>query len=162
MRDSFATQEEFDVYRAYYSYAYFLYSNWDKVSAHDKEIEGPSNELAFLVASAIFVAEAAQIPQERIYDAQVRGMRDAMLRVNKEGGPYRVRYLVIQPGASGKMEWRSGSGEAPEALISGLTHENPVKLDEQGMYVDVYRDPGVPATGIADWVGSLVRDGQLN
>lgn len=159
-----ATPEEQMIYDAFYEYARYLYSNWKGVLNREPQLAEDSTKRAFVTALAILEAENAGIPQERIQGTQEQAMREAMLKISEDGGPFRVRYVIVRAKDANTpedYEVITGHGEPDPLLVEGLTHDC-IQFDQRSLFLNIYRESFYPKEDVQVFALSLDDEGTLN
>ncbi len=139
----YGTDGEQQLYKTHYDLTYFVYSHWDDVLAKKPEVEVNSMPLSLESAVVLVAAENAGVPGEFIAEIHETAFRDALARVSSEGGPYRVRYAIVQPGSGAEYEIAAGDGEAPPELVTDLESDPPVNYPDQRLLLYVYRPASI-------------------
>jgi hypothetical protein len=158
----YGTDGEQQLYKTHYDLTYYVYSHWDDVLAKKPEIEVNSMPLSLESAVVLVAAENAGVPKAFIAQIHETAFRDALARVSSEGGPYRVRYAIAQPGGGAEVKITAGNGEAPAELVGGLQSDPPVNYPDQRLLLYVYRPASFDQAAAQEAALERFKVGQLS
>ncbi len=159
----YGTDGEQQLYKTHYDLTYFVYSHWEDVLAKKREIEAASMPLSLESAVVLVAAENAGVPKAYIAKIHQEAFRDALARVSREGGPYRVRYALVRPGSGADpYAITAGNGEAPDELPDDLQADEPINYPDERLLLYVYRAGNVDKADAQQAALERFKIGQAN